>query len=404
MFKAFISQGATINIVDGEPGAGKTLTLSQAQLASTENMIDLYEKAIVEFEIKYPNFNFAKVRLLFKIFFMSFDESEIPNIIKTCPTVMTDLFELNNYINTDLCRMMFNTYYRGTSVISPTPMIDPYHESLTRKMDVQSMRFFKELSAMPYETDITLVYPEMDKEFNSHDSKGEVSDDGTYAFFAFLSHLCDRCGGFWGDAQDRDQIIKRIRGIAGKNYHLKRRKVKMPFMLNLIYKPTLKIYNMLLKLITMYLGYRPKTEKKWTCRRKATVYKRNNLSFLYQCLKYVALLFNKIVGYMEHYQYFKIWADVSTKDDFSNAHEITYCINVMDLDHNGDSIYDSTYFKKFYGQLRDILSNKKGIKQNILMLERWKSMDPEFMEYSETAQRLLSKIVNAQFPKDEENK
>ena len=43
-FKRLIANSATVNVIDGEPGAGKTLTLSQAELANTENYLDEYEK------------------------------------------------------------------------------------------------------------------------------------------------------------------------------------------------------------------------------------------------------------------------------------------------------------------------------------------------------------------------
>lgn len=400
-FKRLIANSATVNVIDGEPGAGKTLTLSQAALASTENFLDEYEKAMTEFEIKYPNFNFAKIRLLLKIFYLDFKLEELDNVIKSAPNILFDLFRLYDYVNSEVSRMFFNEYYRGTNIVGLIPINDPYYSSFCRIGSVDSMRFFKKLDSFPYEPDMTLIFPEYDKEFNSHDDKKTVGDDGTFAFFALLSHLLERHGSAWLDGQDKDQGIKRIRGVAGGYYHLEKKKVCMPFLIQVIYKPILWFYNRLLKLVLAYLGYRPKTEKKWTSRRKQVVYKKNNVGFLYQLIKYVIFVLNKIVSHFEKFQYFKIYAEYATNDEFRNSKMIHYSLNVMDFDHEGNLIYNSTPFKKFYDDLKGVLYKEKGIKQNLLMLETWTSLEPDLIEYSKTGLRNYSKIVQAQFDSEE---
>lgn len=224
-FKRLIANSATVNVIDGEPGAGKTLTLAQAALASTEIFLDEYEKSMAEFEIKYPNFNFAKIRVLLKIFYLDFKLEELDNVIKSAPNILFDLFHLYNFVNSEISRMFFNEYYRGTNIVGLIPIKDPYYSSFCRIGSIDSMRFFKKLDSFPYEPDMTLIFPEYDKEFNSHDDKKTVGDDGTFAFFALLSHLLERHGSAWLDGQDKDQGIKRIRGVAGGYYHLEKKKV-----------------------------------------------------------------------------------------------------------------------------------------------------------------------------------
>lgn len=400
-FKRLIANSATVNVIDGEPGAGKTLTLAQAALASTEIFLDEYEKSMAEFEIKYPNFNFAKIRVLLKIFYLDFKLEELDNVIKSAPNILFDLFHLYNFVNSEISRMFFNEYYRGTNIVGLIPIKDPYYSSFCRIGSIDSMRFFKKLDSFPYEPDMTLIFPEYDKEFNSHDDKKTVGDDGTFAFFALLSHLLERHGSAWLDGQDKDQGIKRIRGVAGGYYHLEKKKVCMPFLIQLIYKPILWFYNQLLKLVLAYLGYRPKTEKKWTSRRKQVVYKKNNVGFLYQLIKYAIFVLNKIVSHFEKFQYFKIYAEYATNDEFRNSKMIHYSLNVMDFDHEGGLIYNSTPFKKFYDDLKSVLYKEKGIKQNLLMLEKWTSLEPDLIEYSKTGLRNYSKIVQAQFNSEE---
>lgn len=396
-FKYFVSDAATINGISGEPGAGKTLTLVQASLATEENMIDMYEEDLIQYEIANPNTNFALVRLMFRIMMLDFNEEEIPNIIKSCPNILFKIIELRQFKECDVFREFYNNYYRGTSIVSFTPVLDPYYDTYSRIGDVGSMRFFKKLTSVPYEPDMTICYPEFDKEFNSHDSKSEVGEDGTYAFFAFVSHLLDRSGGVWYDTQDKDQVIKRVRGIAGKYYHIEKKKIKIPFLLRMIYYPLLMIYNRIIRSICSYLGTRPKTEEKWTYRKKQTVYKRNNLSLIYLYLKYFANVFQNIISYIERYQYFKIYAQVSTHEDMSESVIIKYNLNVMDFYHKEDKIYDSTYFKNFYNELKAAVAEENGLKQNLSLLKTWSSIDPTFEEYASTGQRLLAKVVLAQY-------
>lgn len=397
-----VNDGVTLHQVEGEPGAGKTLTLSQVGVAQTEIMFDTFEKAIVEFEINNPGFNFAYVRLLLKIFYLDFEEKEIGIILKSRPKIMFDLNKLHHFINSEVSKYFFNAYYRGTCVVSLIPMVDPYFDEFTKIGNVQSMRFFKKLNELPYEPWMTLIFPEIDKEFNSHDSVREIGDDGTFAFFALVSHLLERTGSVWFDAQDKDQLAKRIRGIAGKYYHLSSKDVKMPIMLSPIYRIVLRGYNRLLKLMLDYLGKRSKTEKKWTVRRGATIYKRNNLSFFYQVMKYIALLLNMIINHLEKFQYFRIQGEVATNDEFKNAKKIKYNLNVMDFEHKGQKIYNSTQFKKFYDDLKTVLWKEKHLKQNLLLVEKWTSLDPSILEFAKTGQRNYAKIIEAQFKEKED--
>lgn len=401
-FKRLIRESATVNALDGEPSAGKTLTLSQASLAATENFIDEYERAMTEFEIQYPSFNFAKVRLLMKIFYLDFKEDELKNVISSAPRICFDLFKLYDFINTDVSRVIFNEYYRGTCIVGLMPINDPYFNTYCRLGSVSSMRFYQKMNAFPYEPDMTIIFPEYDKEFNSHDSTKEVGEDGTFAFFALISHLLERHGSVWLDCQDKDQGIKRIRAVAGGYYHLEKRKVCMPISIKILYKPLIWTYNRLLKLILAYLGYRPKTEEKWTSRKKQVVYKRNNLGAIYQILKYVGFVLNSLVGYLERFQYFKIYAEYATNDEFRNSKQIHYSLNVMDFDHDGNKIYNSTPFKKFYDDMKITLYKEKGLKQNLLMLEKWTSLEPSILEYAKTGLRNYSKIVMAQFLESED--
>lgn len=404
-FKSMVDESSTNNLFTGEPGSGKTLTLSQFSCAVTENMIDSYERQWIDYEFIHADFNMSYLRLLLKVFFLDFkNDDEIKQIFKDNKKILFDLLKLTQYINSDYTRQFFNMYYRDSSVVSMTPLVDPYWDGMARRGDVQTMRFFKKLSDMPYEADMCLIYPEADKEFNSHDDKKTVGDDGTFAWVAVVSHLMDRAGHNAFDAQDGDQLIKRIRGTFGEFYHLESKRVCLPFGLRVVYFFFTLFYNKLITISIKYLGERPKTEKKWTLRRKQIKYKRNNVSLLYAILKYIGQGCYYINNYFLKFEYFKITALRSYHEDMSDAKKIKYCLNVMDFEHNESKIYDSTYFKNFYNQLKEDLAATTNLKQNLLLLEKWSSLDPSFMEYAKTHQRLLANIVLAQYPDKEEKK
>ena len=156
---------------------------------------------------------------------------------------------LRKYMESPISENYFRIFYRNTAIVSSIGIYDPYFKSMSRKADMSSFRLFKKQSSMFHEADEIIVLPEFDKEFSSHDSKAEVSEDGTSGFFAIFSHISERSGKVFIDYQDRQQAIRRIRSIAMTYIQLEDRKVKMPFMLNIIYFPFVKLLNSLLKLV-----------------------------------------------------------------------------------------------------------------------------------------------------------
>ena len=141
-----------------------------------------------------------------------------------------------------------------------------------------------------------------------------------------------------------------------------------------------------------------KTEKKWTVRKiPLQKYKRNDVSLFYQFLKYFTFLIMKITEYFEHFRYFRIIGQRANNDDFKDAKVFKYNLNMMDFFHLEDQkIYESIQFKRFYSDLRKELYAFKGIKQSLVEIEKWSSIDPAAAEYMKLNQRFYSKIINAQ--------
>lgn len=387
----------TITIINGAPGTGKTLGITQFSLAQTENMIRINEDTINKFELSHPEINFNYVHLLLKCFFFDLTEDEFNEILKYNPNILMDLAKYRYILDDDLSRVFFNLYYRGTSICSSYAINDAYFGSFTRKADIQSFRLFKKQDSMFHETDEIITLSEFDKEFNSHDDKKIVGEDGTSAFFSIFSHLSRRTGKVFIDYQDKDQGIRRIRALAHVFIHLENRKVSMPFIFKVFYKVVLKVFNILVNLMNKYRYKKVKTEKYWTVREKQSEVKKNKIDLLYTIIKYMAFFFYHIVCYFEKYQYFIISGKMAYNDDFTDAVKIRYKLNVMDFYHEDSEIYRSCQFNKFYADLREALVKEKNIKQSLYSMEKWTSLDPEANEYASLHMRFYSKIVKAQY-------
>lgn len=387
----------TITVINGSPGTGKTLTISQFSLAQEENMIMINEDTISKFEIQHPEINFNYVYLLMKCYFLDLKENEFSDIVKNNPDIFIDLFKYRYILDSDLSRVFFNLYYRGTSICSSYSINDPYFDSFTRKADIQSFRLFKKQDSMFHEIDEIITLSEFDKEFNSHDDIKTVGDDGTAAFFSIFSHLSSRTGKVFIDYQDKDQGIRRIRALAHSFIQLENRKVSMPFIFKLFYKLVSKIFNILVNLMHKYKFQKVKTEKYWTVRNKQHVIKKNKIDLLYTIIKYLSFFFYRMIVYFEKFQYFIISGQMAHNDSFTDPVKIRYRLNVMDFYHNDNEIYRSCQFNKFYADLRDTLSKDRNIKQSLCSMEKWTSLDPDANEYADLHMRFYSKIVQAQY-------
>lgn len=398
VFKRFVDNLGTLTIVNGAPGTGKTLSIVQMSLAQEELMLEANKDALLNYELMHPSINFSVVRLLLKFYFFDCTEEEFDKALESCPNLFLYEESLRKYMESPISENYFRVFYRNTAIVSSIGIYDPYFKSMSRKADMSSFRLFKKQTSMFHEADEVIVLPEFDKEFNSHDSKGEVSEDGTSGFFAIFSHISERSGKVFIDYQDRQQAIKRIRAIAMTYIQLEDRKVKMPAMLSLIYYPFLRVQNGLLKLINAYLIRSCKTEKRWTVRvHPLKEYKRNDVTFFYQLLKYITFLFINICSYFEKFRYFRIIGQQANNDEFKDARVFKYNLNVMDFVHEEEQkIYESIQFKRFYSDLRNELYKIKGIKQSLIEIEKWSSIDPAAAEYMKLHQRFYSKIINAQ--------
>ena len=310
--------------INGAPGTGKTLLNVSLSLASEEAYIDELEKKLLDYEAKYRFINFAEIR-------------EHPELYP----------EHQEYIDT--LKMIKD---RGTFLISNYAIYSPYFSEYSKIFNFDYMRKNIEAKEYPLEEYIVISLSEIDKEYNSHDNVKEVGTDGAHTFFSTVSHDLKRHCKIFCDYQLKDQVPLRIRGNAEWFINIKKRKLKMPFLIKLYYLPFKGIKLFVEKLITSY-ELKKKRINKETQRKSYGIYKRNDYNSIYYFLRNLNTTLTKICTWFEKYQYFKLTALKSQEGD-EKGERITFNINLCDLHINNQKLYDSTFLSYAYEQKKNM--------------------------------------------------
>lgn len=213
------------------------------------------------------------------------------------------------------------------------------------------MRVNKQTDIYPLEEYITISISEFDKEYNSHDNKKEVGEDGAATFFSTISHNLKRHVKIFVDYQLKDQVPLRIRGNAEYFITIKKRDKKYPILLYLYYLPFKLIYKLLRSLIKRY-ELKKKPISKHSTRTSFGIYKRNDITLLYSILRNTAHLFKRICEWFDSFYYFKLTTILSQEGEENRIQKKLY-INIRDLTHNDHKLYDSTFLSYAYEQKKN---------------------------------------------------
>lgn len=354
--KAFAKDDLTqTTFINGPPGTGKTLLNVSLTLASEENFIEELEKNLLDYELNYKYLNFAKVRNNPQ------DFKEHQDYIK-----FYDL--LNN---------------RKSLNISNYAIYSPLFEDFSKIFNFDYMRVNKPTDTYPLEEYITISISEFDKEYNSHDNKKEVGEDGAATFFSTISHDLKRHVKLFVDYQLKDQVPLRIRGNAEYFITIKKRDKKYPILLYLYYLPFKLIYKLLRSLIKGY-ELKKKPISKHSTRTSIGSYKRNDITLIYAFLRNTANLFKRICSWFDSFYYFKLTTVLSQEGEDKGVTK-KLCINIRDLTHNNHNLYDSTFLSYAYEQKKN-----KAFKD----LDTFTSLTPSIEELSKCNSRFYDKINN----------
>lgn len=313
--------------INGCPGTGKTLLNMSLSLACEENYIEELEEKLLDYETKYRNINFAKIR-------------EEPD----------KYLDHQEYI--DIYNLLT---YRKSFIISNYAIYSPLYNSYSKIFDFNYMRVNKRADVYPLDEYIVISISEFDKEYNSHDDKKVVGEDGAATFFSTVSHDLKRHAKIFVDYQLRQQVPLRIRGNSEYFITIKKRLLKYPLLLMVYYLPFKILYS-----LSRYYLKRYETKRLTISRRSnrkgPSIYKRNDLTLPYLVVRSIANTLSKICKWFDMFYYYKLNTTISQEDENNTATKgikKSLCINIRDLTYNNQKLYDSTFLSYSYAEKKN---------------------------------------------------
>ena len=310
--------------INGPPGTGKTLLNVSLTLASEENYIEELEKKLLDYEMQYKYLNFANIRA---------HPERYP--------------EHEAYINT--YKLLTS---RGTFIISNYAIYSPLFNQYSKIFDFNYMRVNQHTDLYPLEEYIVISISEFDKEYNSHDDKKAVGEEGAATFFSTVSHNLKRHTKIFVDYQLKDQVPLRIRGNSEYFITIKKRKKKYPVLLMLYYLPFRITYKVLRYYIKKY-EMRKRNISRTSMRKGQACYKRNDLTLPYVMLRSFAKSLKRVCDWFDSFYFFTLQTVISQEGDLGKGTKKKLNINIRDLSYNNQALYDSTFLSFAYEQKKN---------------------------------------------------
>lgn len=345
--------------INGCPGTGKTLLNMSLSLACEENFIEDLETILLNYETKHKYINFAQVR-------------QNPEAYPEHEEYTTAYHLLNN---------------RKSFIISNYAIYSPMFKDYSKIFNFDYMRVNKPTDIYPLEEYIIISLSEFDKEYNSHDDKKVVGEDGAATFFSTVSHDLKRHAKIFVDYQLRQQVPLRIRGNSEYFITIKERKKKYPFLLFLYYAPFLGLYKLAKYYIKKYELVKKRVERK-SFRFGKGKYKRNDFTLPYVVLRGIASSLQKICNWFDQFYYFKLSTNISQEDENNTATKgikKSLCINIRDLSYKNQRLYDSTFLSFSYEEKKNLEFRE---------LDRFTKLSPPKEELAKCHSRFYDKINN----------
>ena len=357
--KTFVKYDLTqTTIINGKPGKGKTLSLTQFALASCENFQDDLESYLSGFAIDYPDYNFAEL------------DYRINNDLLT-----SDDWELFGYY----IMVYITLYFRNSALFSNYSINDIYHKNyckMLKKHDLE-MGVFNKDKSYDLEEYIVIAISEFDKFCNSHDKGKEYFDNGVNIFFSTIAHALNRNVKVFVDYQQKDQVAKMCRGNAEWFLTIDDKIRKYPFLLYFFKLPFEVLFNFFSsKIEKFYYKKKPifHRSNRFSIRRR----KRSDYTFVMSFFRYCQLRLNKIVSWFDEFYYYKMISFLGS-DENPYEKKCKFYLNEIELsDSEKAPLYHSTYLNPFYDYMR---SETNGSVEN---RENWSDLIPSVEELKNT--------------------
>ena len=217
------------------------------------------------------------------------------------------------------------------------------------------MRVNKPANIYPLEEYIVISLSEFDKEYNSHDDKKIVGEDGAATFFSTVSHDLKRHEKIFVDYQLRQQVPLRIRGNAEYFITIKERKKKYPILLMIYYLPFIGLNKLTKYFLKKYELKKTKVSKS-SLRQGKAKYKRNDITMPYAILRSIAQTLTKICNFFDNFWYFKLSTRITQEDENdtrTKGIKKSLNINIRDLSYKNQKLYDSIFLSFSYAQKKN---------------------------------------------------
>ena len=343
--------------INGCPGTGKTLLNMSLSLACEENFIEDLENQLLEYEMKYKYINFAKVR-------------QNPDMYPEHKEY-TRIYKLLNY--------------RSSFIISNYAIYSPLFNDYSKIFNFDYMRVNKPANIYPLEEYIVISLSEFDKEYNSHDDKKIVGEDGAATFFSTVSHDLKRYAKIFVDYQLRQQVPLRIRGNAEYFITIKERKKKYPILLMIYYLPFIGLNKLTIYFLKKYELKKTKVSKS-SLRQGKAKYKRNDITMPYAILRSIAQTLTKICSFFDNFWYFKLSTRITQEDENdtrTKGIKKSLNINIRDLSCKNQKLYDSTFLSFSYAEKKN---------EEFKNLDTFTKLSPPKKELDKCNSRFYNKI------------
>lgn len=228
-----------------------------------------------------------------------------------------------------------------------------------------------------------LINTEFDKEYNSHDDKKAVGEQGAATFFSTVSHNLKRHTKIFVDYQLKDQVPLRIRGNSEYFITIKKREKKYPLLLMVYYLPFKLAFKLTRYYIKKYELRKRKIHRK-SMRTSVAQYKRNDITLPYVVLRGLATSLKRVCDWFDSFYYFKLSTIVSQEGDLKGVKK-KLNINLRDLNYNQQPLYDSTFLSYAYEQKKN---------EDFKNLDTFTQLTPSIEELEKCNSKFYNKINN----------
>lgn len=385
-------------IINGAPGTGKTVNIVDMCLMAEELYIDELESNIFNFELNHPSLNLALFRLdnAIEEGKISFDRLS-KKIRKMLIGFRREILNKDDY--GDLVESYDKLNNRDGYIVSNFSIKDPYFNGdFSHKLFMETLRMYKKQKNMSFESYMVIGITEADKEWNSHDDKGDVADEGVAASFGLISQATDRKVKIFCDYQNKDQLIKRIRANSETYIVLRKLNFKCTRLIKIAKKPLDILSRIVFKGLKYYEGRKYRVAVN-TSRKGLFKYKRNDYTLGYAILRKFGFILNKLDNYFSRFYYMEHIGEIANNDDMKDAKEFKTFTCIRDLSYKKEKIFDSCMFGQVYDDLKEIIKSDKYLRD----IPHWQSATPSLKEYLDIDMRFYNKIFNAQMDNEKKD-